>query len=214
MHILITGGTRGLGYCLTLDCLDSGHTVHSIGRSTWDHAQPAIPDLPWDTYDAVVFNAGIAIDGVLPGMTQEQISTSVQVNLVSAMCGTMAYIRKRLATEHPGVVVYISSLAAEHGFKGLSVYGGTKAGLLGFMRGMAREWGSYGWRFNAICPGFLETDMTAAMTEHKRHQLINRTPLHRLGTPQDIAPMVRFLLSDAASWMTGQVVTIDGGLTC
>jgi 3-oxoacyl-[acyl-carrier protein] reductase len=112
-----------------------------------------------------------------------------------------------------GSLVFIASIAARTGFSGLAAYGATKAGLVGFSRGLAREYGSRNIRSNCILPGFLATDMTASLDAPRQSQLQRRTPLGRLGDPSDVVGSVRFLLSDAARHITGTEVTIDGGMT-
>lgn len=116
-----------------------------------------------------------------------------------------------MLVESRGSIVQISSIIAERGFSGLSVYAATKAGLLGFTRSLAREVGGRGIRVNAVAPGYVETEMSQALTDTQRGQIARRTPMGRLASVADIAPAVEFLLSPASGFITGQTLVVDGG---
>jgi 3-oxoacyl-[acyl-carrier protein] reductase len=118
-----------------------------------------------------------------------------------------------MLVQRQGAIINISSIIAQRGFSGLAMYAATKAGLEGLTRALARELGSRQIRVNAIAPGYLETEMSAALDEGQRQQIIRRTPLGRLGQVADVVPCVEFLLSPGARFITGQVITIDGGST-
>lgn len=160
--------------------------------------------------DALVNNAAIAEEGVLATLDDAAIGRMVQINLASAIQLTKECVRLMLLKER-GTVVNITSVAASRGFPGLSVYAATKAALEGFTRSLAREVGPRGIRVNAIAPGYLETEMSAELDDELRRQIIRRTPAGRLGSVDDIVPWVEFLLDDASGFMTGQVLTVDGG---
>ena len=162
-------------------------------------------------YDAFISNAGIGMDGLVTLLSPEALQQGVQVNLLTPMLLARAAIKGMLT--RGGSVIFIASIAARTGFSGLAAYGATKAGLVGFSRGLAREYGSRNIRSNCILPGFLATEMTAALDESRQSQLRRRTPLGRLGDPSDVVGSVRFLLSDAARHITGTEITIDGGMT-
>ena len=115
-----------------------------------------------------------------------------------------------LAQGH-GNIINITSIIALRGFSGLVAYAATKAGMVGMTQSMARELGGRNIRVNAIAPGYLETDMSEALSEHQRSQIIRRTPLGRLGKSEDVVPWVQFLLSPESAFATGQVITVDGG---
>ena len=121
--------------------------------------------------------------------------------------------RSRLMVQRSGTIVNVSSVVGVSGYRGLSVYGATKAALDGFTRALARELGPAGVTVNSVAPGYLGTEMTEGMREVQLDQITRRTPLGRLGEPEDVAGAVQFLASPAASFITGQVLVIDGGLT-
>jgi 3-oxoacyl-[acyl-carrier protein] reductase len=112
-----------------------------------------------------------------------------------------------------GSIINISSIVAENGFSGLVTYSATKAAMLGMTRSLARELGARNIRVNAIAPGYLETDLSQGLSARQREQIVRRTPLGRLGKSDDVVPVVEFLLSSASSFITGQVLTVDGGAT-
>jgi 3-oxoacyl-[acyl-carrier protein] reductase len=166
----------------------------------------------WQRIDALINNAGIARDGVLALANVDQIDQMLDINLRASLILAKECARLMLL-QKTGHIINITSIIAARGFSGLAAYAATKAGLSGMTRALARELGSHGIRVNAIAPGYLETDMSHALSDSQRAQIIRRTPLGRLGTPEDIAPWVEFLLSTESGFMTGQVLTIDGGAT-
>ncbi len=118
---------------------------------------------------------------------------------------------RSMLSQGSGNIINIASIIAERGFRGLSAYAATKAGMIGFTRSLARELGARNIRVNAIAPGYLETDMSNSLQEKQREQIVRRTPLGRLGKVEDVIPVIQFLLSPASQFITGQVITVDGG---
>jgi 3-oxoacyl-[acyl-carrier protein] reductase len=163
--------------------------------------------------DALINNAGIAYDGVLAGMPPESIEKLIQVNLTGALLLTRLVVR-RMLLRGSGNIINVSSIIGLRGYSGLAAYSATKGGLDGMTRALARELGSRQIRVNSIAPGYLETEMTHSLSDFQRDQVIRRTPLGRLGVPADVVGVVLFLLSPASSYMTGQTLVVDGGVTC
>jgi len=169
--------------------------------------------------DHCIANAAVAHEGVVATVRDDEIDAMLDVNLRGSIVLVRECVRQMLvspvgderdAAGGPSVVV-VSSVVASRGSPGLAVYAATKAGLEGFSRSLARELGSRGIRVNAVAPGFLETDLSASLSEANRARIIRRTPLGRLGVPADVVGVIDFLAGPRSSFITGQVVTVDGG---
>jgi 3-oxoacyl-[acyl-carrier protein] reductase len=240
--VLLTGGTKGLGLAFAEMLLKSGFAVATCSRSAHAGpgldalAQQYEQHISYEPLDvsetdaissfvknactkhgvkspyAVINNAGIARDGVLATLPSIEIRRMVDTNLVGAIEMTRAALQLMLRHGTAGRIINISSIIGSHGYNGLGPYSATKAGLDGFTRSLSREVGRRGITVNAIAPGYMETEMSASLQSEKRQQIIRRTPLGRLGQVQDIVPMLRFLLSHEAAFITGQIITIDGGI--
>jgi 3-oxoacyl-[acyl-carrier protein] reductase len=166
--------------------------------------------------DTLINNAAMRIDGVLATMPPESIHELVQANLTSTLLMCREAIREflRMPSRSPKWILNISSIAGETGFRGLSVYSSTKAGLLGMTRSLARELGPTNVVVNAVLPGFIVTDMSNSIEKRQQEEIVSRTPLGRLGKVEDVIPVVRFLLSPESRFITGQSIIVDGGVTC
>ena len=163
--------------------------------------------------DVVVNNAGIAVDGLLLRLREEDWAQTIAVNLTGAMHVARAAARHLLKAKDSGRLINITSVVGEMGNAGQTSYVAAKAGLIGFTKSLARELASRGVTVNAVAPGFIETDMTAAHVQGaNREALLKNIPLGRIGKPEDVADAVRFLASPAASYVTGQVLRVNGGL--
>ncbi len=160
----------------------------------------------------LVNNAAIGTDGVLALMHNSQIEQLVRVNTVSPIVLTK-YVVRSMLSQGGGRIVNIASIIGFTGYHGLSVYGATKASMLGFTRSLAREVGSHGVNVNAVAPGFIETDMTQSLGDAERGQIKRRSALKRLPNIVDVANAVEFLLGDKAKNITGTVLTVDAGST-
>lgn len=234
--VLISGGSRGLGEAIVADLLHHGWQVATFSRSTTDFLRACERDFAdrffcqevdasdsaslhqfvmathrrFGRIDALINNAAVAVDGVLALAREEDLQRMLDINLMGALVLAKECSRLMLA-QKDGVILNISSIIAQRGFSGLVGYAATKAGMIGMTMSLARELGPRNIRVNAIAPGYLETEMSSSLDEARRAQIIRRTPLGRLGQTSDVVPWVRFLLSPEAGFVTGQVITIDGG---
>ena len=138
---------------------------------------------------------------------------TLQQNLISTLVLTKRYVRERLRVRKSGIIVNISSIIGIRGYAGLAAYSASKAGMDGMTRSLARELGPKGFRVNSVLPGYMETDMSKSLDSSQRNQIIRRTPLGRLATTVDVVQVVEFLISDRSSFVTGQSIVVDGGIT-
>ena len=234
---LVTGGSRGIGLSISRALAEAGARVAVIGRdreraSTEAATLPggghvgfgcdvADPTQATETVRAaeealgpisiLVNNAGITRDNILLRLKDEDWDEVMAVNLKGAFNMTRALTRGMMKLRD-GVILNITSVVGISGNAGQSNYAASKAGLIGFTRSVARELASRNVRCNAIAPGYIETDMTGALDETQTQALKERIPLGRLGTPEDVAALVRFLAGPSAGYITGQVFTVDGGM--
>jgi len=167
----------------------------------------------WERLDIVVNNAGITRDTLIPRMGDDDWDDVIATNLRGPFLFTRAATRPMMSQRY-GRIINISSVSGLMGNPGQSNYSASKAGLIGMTRTVARELAKRKITVNAICPGFIESDMSAALGDKIIGEAKKRIPANRLGTPEEVADVVLFLASDAGSYITGQVITIDGGMTC
>lgn len=240
---VISGGSRGLGLALVDLFLERGWRVATFSRSAtaalearlaehgdgdaarlmWLRADAAAAGEiagvaqavaeRWSRIDALVNNAGAGLDGLLAMMRTEDMDRLLDINLRGAILLTQACVRQMIR-RGAGSVVNISSVNGVRGHGGVAVYSATKAALDGMTRSLARELGPRNIRVNSVAPGYFESDMAAALSEEAVARIRRRTPLGRLAGPQEISEAVYFLASEQGSFITGQVLVVDGGLTC
>ena len=161
--------------------------------------------------DILVNNAGITRDGLLARMSAEDWDAVLDINLKGAFHWTKP-VSRIMAKQREGRLVHISSVIGLMGNAGQANYAASKAGLIGFSKSVAKEFAARGVTSNVVCPGFIETDMTHGLTEAIRADILQRIPLKRFGQSQDVAAVVAFLCGPGAAYITGQVLTVDGGM--
>jgi NAD(P)-dependent dehydrogenase (short-subunit alcohol dehydrogenase family) len=226
--VLVTGGNRGIGLACTQAFLADGHRVATVSRSggevdgalavACDIADPSAVDdairgveQELGPVEVLVANAGMTRDGLLVRMSDDDFATVVDTNLT----GTFRFARavtKNMMRARFGRIVMMSSVGAYMGAAGQANYAASKAGIIGLARSMARELASRSITVNVVTPGPIDTDMFAAVTDKRRDELAATVPMNRLGAPEEVAAVVRFLASDQAGYVTGAVVPVDGGL--
>ncbi|MBN1810822.1 MAG: 3-oxoacyl-[acyl-carrier-protein] reductase [Anaerolineae bacterium] len=165
----------------------------------------------FDRVDILVNNAGITRDNLIMRMSEDEFDLVININLKGAFNCTKAVIRKMMK-QRAGSIINMASVSGVTGQAGQTNYSSSKAGLIGFTKALAKEVGSRGITVNAVAPGFIETALTVDLPEEIREMGIKLTPLGRFGQPQDVANAVAFLASDEASFITGEILTVDGGL--
>jgi len=236
---IVTGASRGIGKAIALDLAKNGCHIAGISRSTESAnrikseiealgvryhglgvdvsssaaVQTAVDEIvqEFKTVDILVNNAGITRDTLLMRMTDEDWNDVIQTNLsgsyywIKGVTRTMMKARK-------GRIVNISSVIGQHGNAGQVNYAASKAGMIGMTQSVAKEFAPRGITCNAVCPGFIQTDMTDELSDELKTTLLGQIPLKRLGNPEDIAHITTFLCSGAAGYITGQALTVDGGL--
>jgi 3-oxoacyl-[acyl-carrier protein] reductase len=161
--------------------------------------------------DVLVNNAGLTRDGLIARMPDDDWRDVIETNL-SSVFYTCRAVARSMMRRRSGSIVNVSSVVGLHGNPGQTNYGASKAGIIGFTKSLARELGSRGVRANVVAPGYVDTRLTQAISEEMRGLMLANTPLGRFGAPADVAAAVRFLSSDDASFITGEVVLVDGGL--
>lgn len=235
-NVIVSGCSRGIGAEIARELLSRGNAVFGFARSETLEIKNLKKDFPEKFFflpadlsknyedvvekavfsmgyvDALVNNAAIARDGVFAMLKECDIEESIKINLESSMKLTRLVVREMLLRKS-GRIVNISSMSALRGYKGLSVYSASKAALDAFGRALARELGERSITVNSILPGFVETEMSATLSEEQKRKIVARTPLGRLARPADIAKLCAFLISDDAGFITGQSIFVDGGVS-
>ena len=226
---LVTGGSRGIGAAVCAELAAAGAevvvnyassaaaggTAHAVAGDVSSaegaaglvaHVESAVGPIA-----ILVCNAGITRDNLIMKLTDDDWRAVIDTNLGGAFFTCRAVARPMLK-RRAGAIVTVSSVVGVHGNAGQTNYAASKAGLIGLTKSLAKELGSRGIRVNAVAPGYISTALTDALPQDARDAILQQTPLGRLGDPADVARTVRFLVSDAAAFVTGDVLAVDGGL--
>jgi 3-oxoacyl-[acyl-carrier protein] reductase len=228
---LVTGGSRGIGRAIAAELANAGAQVVVGYRSGAEEAEGVASEVGGKAIqadvsdpdeakrlvdeagevDVLVNNAGVTRDGLLVRMPDEDWRNVLDTNLGGTF-NTCRAASRGMMKRRSGAIVNISSVVGVHGNPGQTNYAASKAGIIGFTKALARELGSRGVRANVVAPGYISTRLTNELSEELRQTMLANTPLGRFGESQDIAGAVRFLCSDAAAFVTGEVLLVDGGL--
>jgi len=237
---MVTGGRRGIGFTIAQILGKNGARVAINDVASQEEIEKAVEELKeqgieargyiadvtkkeeiktvvqdiintWGQIDILVNNAGITKDGLMMRMTEQQWDAVINVNLKSAFNFIHA-VTPVMMRQKTGSIINMSSVVGVSGNAGQSNYSASKAGMIGLTKSMAKEVGSRGIRVNAIAPGFIITDMTAALSEEVRNEWAKQIPLRRGGTPDDVANTALYLASELSSYVTGQVIHVCGGM--
>jgi 3-oxoacyl-[acyl-carrier protein] reductase len=228
---LVTGASRGIGRAVAVELAAAGASVVIGYRSGKDEAEALATEIgaravhadvsdpeqaaqlveEAGDLDILVNNAGLTRDGLLARMSDDDWRTVIETNLSSVFYTCRAVCRPMMR-KRAGSIVNVSSIVGVHGNWGQTNYGASKAGIIGFTKSLARELGSRNVRANVVAPGYVKTQLTDVLPEDATDAMLKNTPLGRLGEPEDVAGAVRFLCSDAAAFITGEVLLVDGGL--
>jgi 3-oxoacyl-[acyl-carrier protein] reductase len=228
---LVTGASRGIGRAIAIELAAAGAAVVIGYRSGRDEAEALASELgaravqadvsnadeaarlvgEAGDVDILVNNAGLTRDGLLARMSDDDWRVVIETNL-SSVFYTCRAVTRPMMKKRAGAIVNVSSIVGVHGNWGQTNYAASKAGIIGFTKSLAKELGSRNVRANVVAPGYVKTQLTDVLPEEATAAMLEATPLGRLGEPKDVAGAVRFLCSDEASFITGEVLLVDGGL--
>ena len=228
---LVTGASRGIGRAIAVELARAGASVvvgyrsgrqegEKLAQEIGGRAVQADVSVPEEAarlveeagdVDILVNNAGLTRDGVLARMSDDDWRAVLETNL-SSVFYTCRAVTRGMMKRRAGAIVNVSSIVGVHGNWGQTNYAASKAGIIGFTKSLAQELGSRGVRANVVAPGYIKTQLTDVIPEEARAKMLDLTPLGRLGEPENVAGAVRFLCSDEASFITGGVLLVDGGL--
>lgn len=238
MNILLTGISKGLGLSTAKILLSQGHTVFGLSRSKTNELEELLEQFPeqlkWLSYNlaesenvrksifkewiglktplhAFINNAAMAYDDIVTNLNIEPLEKMYKVNVFTPMMITKFAIRQMLLHHIKGSIVHLSSISVHTGYKGLAMYASTKGALEAFSKNTAREWGELGIRSNCLVAGFMETEMSASLSEEKKNRIYKRTSLKKATSVKSVAETITFLISDKGESITGQNIHVDSG---
>ena len=238
--VFVTGGSRGIGKEVALKFAENGYNVVINYVSSKTNVQELISEFEnkgvkalvmqadvtdkeaieevvkkaieeFGAIDVLVNNAGITRDNLLMRMSEEEFDKVIEINLKGTYIVTKA-VTKYMMKKRKGSIINLSSVVGVAGNAGQCNYSASKAGIIGFTKSIAKELASRNIRSNAVAPGFIETDMTAVLSDEVKENIHNQIPLKRMGTAEEVANLIYFLGSDESSYITGQVINVDGGM--
>ena len=238
--VFVTGGSRGIGKEVALKFAENGYNVVINYVSSKTNVQELISEFEnkgvkalvmqadvtdkeaieevvkkaieeFGAIDVLVNNAGITRDNLLMRMSEEEFDKVIEINLKGTYIVTKA-VTKYMMKKRKGSIINLSSVVGVAGNAGQSNYSASKAGIIGFTKSIAKELASRNIRSNAVAPGFIATDMTAVLSDEVKENIHNQIPLKRMGTAREVANLIYFLGSDESSYITGQVINVDGGM--
>lgn len=239
-NVLVTGASRGIGKSIALELASKGANVAINYAGSEDRAQAVVEEIQklgvksfkvqadvskeadvkamvkavieqFDSLDILVNNAGVTKDNLLMRMKEEEFDQVIDINLKGVFLCTKA-VTRHMMKQRSGKIINVASIVGVSGNPGQANYVAAKAGVIGMTKSVAQELASRNILVNAVAPGFISTDMTDALTQEQQDAILSKIPLAKLGTPEDVANVVRFLASDDANYLTGQTIHIDGGM--
>lgn len=238
---VVTGGSRGIGRAVAIKLAADGMTVVVNYNGNKEKAETVVAEIQanggqaeaygcnvsdysaveemmkyviktYGSVDVLVNNAGITRDGLMMKMSEDDFNQVVDINLKGCFNCTK-HVARQMLKQKAGRIINLSSVIGIYGNVGQANYAASKAGVIGITKSMAKELGSRGITVNAVAPGFIETDMTAAMTEEAKAVVADHIAMKRGGKPEEVANLISFLASENAAYITGQVIAIDGGMS-
>lgn len=239
--VVLTGDSRGVGNAIAKELLREGFTVIGLSRTETKDIEKLIDEYGKEQYihinydllnvDGIkelykktirpltkgigiygfVNNAAMAYDDIITNLNHEDLANMYRVNVFSPMVLIKYVIRDMLLNKNKGNIVHISSVSAHTGYKGLAMYASTKGAIEAFSKNTAREWGALGIRSNVVCPGFMDTEMSATLSEDQKNRIFNRNSLKKPVEVKDVAGTVSFLIGQKGKGITGEVIHVDNG---